>query len=220
MSSNKSLTKSFKYKDVEIIAIDHDGQTGSMNLDGDEGSVRDRHWHFNPGDVVIDIGAAFGSYTLTALSQGAKVTAFEPVLFRDLVNNIKINNWKCNVINKGLWSEDGFIKTLVGISELPTFIKEKADPCWPVITLDSSVVMLEDKIDMIKIDVEAAELEVLKGGVECIKKYKPQFLIENHDFMDSELAGKVKEFLEKLGYKEECKTPYNSVSHSFFKYEK
>src|SRR5271157_2433933 len=59
----------------------------------DEKEVRERHWHFSPGDVVLDVGPAFGSYTLTAAIQGASVIAFEPSLFSIsiLTENIKQN---------------------------------------------------------------------------------------------------------------------------------
>src|ERR1700688_2032260 len=45
----------------------------------DEASIREKYWNnISPGQVVIDIGACFGLYTMSALAQGAKVIAFEP----------------------------------------------------------------------------------------------------------------------------------------------
>ena len=35
-------------------------------------------------------------------------------------------------------------------------------------------------VDWIKIDVEGVELQVLKGGIETLKRYRPKLLIEDH----------------------------------------
>ena len=46
-------------------------------------------------DTVIDIGANIGSFSLIASKKCAKVHAFEPVLYDELVRNIELNqpNW-------------------------------------------------------------------------------------------------------------------------------
>jgi hypothetical protein len=63
-------------------------------------------------------------------------------------------------------------------------------------TLDS---VYEGIPSVIKIDVEGAELNVLKGAIETIKKHKPSILVEIHDYEKSEVGP----YIENLGYKNE-----------------
>ena len=76
--------------------------------------------------------------------------------------------------------------------------------------------MNEPNIDIIKIDVECAELEVLKGGEKLLRKFKPDVLIENHTFLDANIYDSCKNFMLSLGYTEVLTMQYYSVSHSFY----
>jgi len=53
---------------------------------------------------------------------------------------------------------------------------------------------LNFSIEIIKIDVEGAELEVLKGMESILKKNRPIFMIENSDYEN------VTNFLQNAGY--------------------
>ncbi len=72
------------------------------------------------------------------------------------------------------------------------------------------------KPTILKIDVEGFEMDVLEGGKETIKKYKPKIIIETHS---SDLEKQVKDFLEKLDYKvkHEGRVAYNSKIKGFDK---
>src|ERR1700750_1177923 len=79
----------------------------------DEQEVRDRWWHVEPGDVVLDVGAAFGSYALPALALGARVVAFSPADFdTDLLDkNIDANpgfHERCEVWRLGIHERAGW----------------------------------------------------------------------------------------------------------------
>lgn len=63
--------------------------------------------------------------------------------------------------------------------------------CQPLDKLD-----INKKIDFIKIDVEGFEKEVLLGGVELIKRDKPQIYIEIFE----ENKNAVDAILQKMGY--------------------
>ena len=53
-------------------------------------------------------------------------------------------------------------------------------------------------IDWLKIDVEGAELHVLVGAEQTIRKYKPKIIVESHTFIIPDIAGHVLGFLNRL----------------------
>jgi hypothetical protein len=75
----------------------------------------------------------------------------------------------------------------------------------------------ERKVDWIKIDVEGAELAVLRGAEQVIRRERPRLLVENHLFLYPSIEQEVKDFVLglDLGYQVETR-PHHSVSHSFF----
>jgi FkbM family methyltransferase len=182
------------------------GSHDSVHSMEDEEFVRRKLFKIKEGDVVIDVGANYGSYTLWALARGAGfVLAFEPneFLYNSLKNNIELNNWylRTNVYKKGLWNDEGLIK--YSMNKLSTVIAGQNDKIEKIeiTTLDKFIQQIRfEKIDWIKIDVDGGELEVLQGAIETIKKYKPRLLIELHNFIDKDIWAKIVEYLnERLG---------------------
>ena len=77
----------------------------------DERETRNQLWDIQSGDYVLDVGACYGSYTLTALACGAeKVYAWSPQshghLNEKLIleQSLKLNGWenKCVVYDTGI----------------------------------------------------------------------------------------------------------------------
>jgi FkbM family methyltransferase len=134
---------------------------------------------FSPkiGDIVVDVGAAFGFYTILAskrVGQQGGVVAIEPQpdSFEMLNKNIKLNNL-ANVVTLNyavsskktmlkLYSSYSTIQERAGES-LQSYIEVSAD------TLDNLLRSVGiDKVNWIKIDVEGAEYEVLRGAKEIL----------------------------------------------------
>ena len=158
--------------------------------------------HFNPkrGDVVIDVGAQYGNYTLDACSLGARVYAFEPnpQSYEILKRNVELNRFdNCSLFNLGLWNENGEIS----IEDYAPHSGWRGK--FKTITLDRWVESNEiDRIDFIKIDTEGAELEILKGGLNTLRRFKPKLIVEVHTFVKESLLSDVENYLKDLGY--EC----------------
>ena len=142
-----------------------------------------------PNDTVIDCGANIGlhSFELSKLvGQGGDVYAFEaiPIIYNCLnrtVDEKELLNITTN--NYGLYSEDDldliFKSDLSGRSGM--YRKGKIfQHTFNVksITLDTYFKNYHKPIKFIKIDVEGAEFEVLKGATDLIKKHKPSIIVE------------------------------------------
>lgn len=205
----------------------------------DEQELRDRWWNPKPGETVLDIGAAFGSYALPALACGARVVCFSPADFDTqlLQDNLRLNPElakRCLVVRDGLYSCDGwFCPDHCNLSDRSnpqgyvcnSFNRHNESarvscPWLRVRTLDSFLASRPgiEKIDWIKIDVEGAELEVLKGAEMILKAEHPKILVENHEFQVKGIENQVRDYLVGLGVGYVCDGPYQhcAVSHSFF----
>lgn len=70
-----------------------------------------KEWKINKGDIVFDIGAHVGSFSVYAANKGATVYAFEPEQsnYEKLLKNIELNHMQTNIIpfNFGIYSFDG-----------------------------------------------------------------------------------------------------------------
>lgn len=127
------------------------------------------------GEVLYDIGANVGGYTLIALARGAQVVAFEPhhENYRELCRNVSLNRFEseATLIPVALSDRRGALRN-------PTF----AAPAGQSMTLEVSdsgpVSIIADRLDdlrrdlslpapdHIKIDVDGFELNVLHGATE------------------------------------------------------
>lgn len=187
----------------------------------DEQEVRHRWWHPVSGEVVLDVGAAFGSYTLPAAAAGATVYAFspDPVDTEILKKNVGMNEF-CNqvhVFQYGLYNQDGYLD-VYDFRKPPRFSKTPTNnlKSYRVKKLDD--VVLDEVIPRIcwlKIDVEGADPEVLEGGADTIYHDKPKVLIENHTFMEKSLERRVESIMKVLGYVGET-VPYETISHTLW----
>ncbi len=144
------------------------------------------------GSVVADCGANIGTYTRLALQAGAaKVIAIEPVAenVEALRRNFapEITDGRVVVVAKGVWDKDENLEMKEWEnSALDSFIlnvrpEAKGPPkvtILPVTTLDRIVVELGlDRLDLIKMDIEGAELKALAGASEVIRRFQPRLVI-------------------------------------------
>jgi len=141
----------------------------------------------HPGDVVIDAGAHVGLFARTALAAGAsKVITFEvtPSSNRALRRNLaaEIADGRVVVVEKGVWFEEGV---------LPLTIIEGCSICnsvshpWmgrsidvPLTTIDLAVAELKlARVDFIKLDIENAEANALRGARQTIATHRPRVAV-------------------------------------------
>jgi FkbM family methyltransferase len=216
----------FDDRPYKIACIDTFGQHPSWFSFEDESIVRDRWWHVAPGDVVFDVGSNYGSYALTALATGAThVFAWspqenEPSEASLMRQSLVLNGWedRCTIIESGVFDRSGWINTLAQTfsADEPqprpnTTIRVERMDDWRV----GKVIPAAARYWM-KLDVEGAEVGVLRGGEKFMAEFRPTVLVENHNFKDPTLEQQVRDHLTALGYKEQGTHPYHSVSHSLY----
>jgi len=166
------------------------------------------------GMTVVDVGASFGYYTLLAakrVGNSGLVFAFEPnpQSYEVLIENIKMNNWK-NVKTFQLAISDRREEVILNIPKMgqtgSTFarrdnivrkIRVKALP------LDSFLELR--KVDIVKIDVEGAELKVLRGMRNILREGRAKIICEIHPKQIASLGGSISEIMDILEkYEYDC----------------
>jgi len=213
-------TFTFRDKPFQIYCSSEDPNHASAYTFVDENEVRERQWNVKEGDIVLDVGAAYGSYTLTALLQGAAfVYAWSPQADIEkesdcLHASLKLNGWedKAIVYGTGIYSSKGFLNTVS--QEMVATGIENPDVIQ-VDTLDNwADEVFPRRIDWVKLDVEGAEVEVLKSAEKLIRKFQPNIQVENHLFKKSTIAEEVNSLLQTFGYATAEHSFHHSVSHS------
>lgn len=163
-------------------------------------------------NVIFDIGANTGIYALVSKSVNpkAEVHAFEPIerVFEKLTLNQRLNNFDtiCNIEALSNYNGEATIYDKntdhmysVTVNEdrsdnpkssLPTIIKTKR--------LDTYIEEKNlDKIDLMKIDVEAHEPQVLEGMGKYLKEFMPTILIE---ILEDDIGAKVELAIKGVPY--------------------
>jgi FkbM family methyltransferase len=142
------------------------------------------------GDVVLDIGANIGYYTVLfskLVGKNGKVFAFEPtthfldILQRNLdangVSNVEIV--KCGLSNKKHTMEIGIGPSSATLHPAPGFDRVDKREIIDLTTLDIFTGNRNlPKIDFIKIDVDGHEPFFFQGAWDSLDKYEPVVLLE------------------------------------------
>ncbi len=134
-------------------------------------------------DIVIDIGAHIGYYTLIAarlVGKKGRVYAFEPNpdTFQILKKNVKENDYKNVVlVNKAISDKDTEAKLFLnksntGDHRLYDSRDNRKFIDVSTISLDSYFKDKDKKIDLIKMDIQGSEVKAFKGGLKTIRKNK------------------------------------------------
>ena len=149
---------------------------------------RDPDKAVKPGDIVIDCGAHVGVFTAKAFSLGAaKVIAVEPQPrnLECLRRNFpaELEDGRLVLVPKAVWSSEGTMKmNSNAFNPAASSLVKPGDGGEievPVTTIDLLVADLElSRVDFIKLDIEGAEPEALKGAKDTIQRHHPRFLID------------------------------------------
>jgi FkbM family methyltransferase len=154
--------------------------------------------HVRNGDIVFDCGAHVGVFTDMALRRGAsKVVSIEPdpVNLECLRRNFsqEISDGRVIVVPKGVWSKEQMITlyTSASNSGSNTMIADRISSRdsgkfeVPVTTLDKIVQELHlPRVDFIKMDIEGAEREALRGASGTLARDFPRLMLDSYHLPD------------------------------------
>ena len=173
------------------------------------------------GDQFIDIGANSGLFTIyaaRAVGGKGKVFAFEPTdsTYKKLCDNIELNKFS-NVVTHQLAvssknENHEFYSLGEGFDAWNSLAKPIINKHYKVLNVKAVQI---DKIDeiginfnnsaLVKIDIEGWEHQVMKGGINCLKKEEsPVMMIEfayEHARNTGSSCRELYNFLESLGYR-------------------
>jgi FkbM family methyltransferase len=176
--------------------------------------------YLRPNMTFVDVGANMGELTLVAGKRLAKgrVLAFEPVpqIFAELSRNVALNNLKCvELFNIGLFDSNdslpmyrlqdiNFGTINEGVPSLFSTGSDRQEVVVPLRRFDD--VARErglQRLDVIKVDVEGAEIMVLRGAEASIRRFRPIIITEMSD-ANFQRAGYTStdliSYLMRLGY--------------------
>lgn len=145
-----------------------------------------------PGDAFVDGGANIGTYALTAAERvgpTGRVFAFEPVpyAFERLMGNIKLNGYHWVEARRVALADTpgrehlfSFPDAHVGFSSFaPEPSDQAVEEMVEVTTLDEAVpASWRDRLRLVKLDVDGAEVRALRGAKQIIDEVGPDFLVE------------------------------------------
>jgi FkbM family methyltransferase len=166
------------------------------------------------GDYCIDAGAHLGFMTIVMaklVGDRGLVSSFEPVdeTFEILKENVALNRLSnVDLQNAALAEESG---------QLSVFMNANQELSWtpsavgyavgsnakvisaPAFALDDFMRRSDRKLAAIKIDVEGAELGVLRGAERTLREMRPVIFLEIHDWGSAQ-SRSVTNLLSDLGY--------------------
>jgi FkbM family methyltransferase len=150
--------------------------------------------HYRKGDVIWDLGAHFGEYSLFAASMNSakdRVFAFEPdqdalKVFR---KNISLNRFEDKIFVSELVIDEKDGEVLFhsqGGNSNSHIVSGKYTKDDGMVRLRSkslnSLLHELPKPDVVKIDTEGAEIQILKGADELLADHSIRFICELHPY--------------------------------------
>lgn len=167
------------------------------------------HYKIKKDDYILEAGAYNGLFTVYAskkVGKKGKIISFEPDPYNNIMlkRNLALNKVKnVIIVKKGLYSKEDqlpFDIQSIGsniVSLNTPFHNRKTINKIPVTTADIELKRLKiDKIDLVTMDIEGAEIEAMEGFKETIKNNKSiTFAIASYHIIDGK---KTKFFLEKF----------------------
>lgn len=163
-----------------------------------------------PGMVFVDVGANIGSHVINAarlVGDKGRVFAFEadPETYAVLVSNIELNRLGNVTVRQTCVADElGFLTFYKHKDSAKSSIVDRGEKISITLPADllDNLIPANTKIDILKVDVEGAELSVLAGGRKLFAERPPSIvIIEIFDVRSgADKSQGIREILESYGY--------------------
>ena len=174
------------------------------------------------GDIVVDAGAYPGDYAVFAsrkVGKTGKVICFEPdsenrKVLRKNLEKERMNNFI--IVPKGVWNKEEILK-IKDFEGLHTEITNKGKKEVEVTSIDKELENLGiDKVDVIKMDIEGAEVKAVEGCRRILGENKVFFIIASYHIVDGKRTSYfLEDFFKKHGYKIKTGFPKHLTTYAW-----
>lgn len=181
---------------------DHGDRLGPFHEETVEGSLLGL---LPEGGVFLDVGAHVGHYTLRAAKTAARVIAVEPnpAAAARLRDNLALNDLaNVTVLEAAAW--DGPVQMRLDSPagherDGSTRVALDGEGTITGCPLDD-LLTAEKRIDLVKLDVEGADLHALRGMRKTLERLKPALWIEDHSVYGYYQRDELVRLLDGYGY--------------------
>lgn len=174
--------------------------------------------NFSKEDIFLDIGAQMGLCTLPIAAEGYEVIAVEPVqanisllttnlIENDFLENVQILPFAAHSVEKQISIFVPTEEDCASLSEAAAVKigKEVTEQTVTTVVLDEKLMSQEERIRFIKIDVQGAEIDVLRGMKQLLSKSTQRYIFTEWDpgYMKNYGSSpeEMHEFFTSVGYK-------------------
>lgn len=180
------------------------------------------------GDVVVDAGAYPGDYTIWAsrkVGASGRVIAFEPTPQNKAIleRNLKREKYdNVTIVPKGLWNENTTLN-LSGTSGFSASVSaDNTGDTIEVSRLDDALEELGiEKIDVLKMDIEGAEIEAIQGCEKTLRNNVAEVMVATYHIVNGQNTSSfIEEFLKRCGYEAETTYPSHLTTHGWRKHQR
>lgn len=147
---------------------------------GESEYFKDEFWIPSENKVFID-GGAYDGDTIEEYIQWVKgdyerIYSFEPQknLAQKIQMKLPVYGERVSFFEKGLWSDNTTLKFTNGNNIISGFLDSEGKCCIETVALDN---IIKEKVSFIKMDIEGAELEAIKGAAGILRRDRPNLAI-------------------------------------------
>jgi len=142
-----------------------------------------------PGDVVYDLGANVGLYSLLAsvlVGSGGRVFSFEPNPrnLEYLHKHLQLNGvTNCSVLEAAVSDSDGTASFDLGVNPLTGHLTAQSQNTLRVHTVALDSLIASGRLpppNVIKCEIEGGEYDALRGASETLARHSPTVLLTTH----------------------------------------
>jgi len=155
-----------------------------------------------PGQYFLDVGAYIGWYSIQAaraIGSSGRVLALEPdpSNLRQLKQNVALNGVEnFEAFPLAAWSCSGQVGWMPGQQPVWHQVSDAGEQLMPSVSIDELITREQiPRLDWIKLDIEGAEIDALKGATATLRRFSPRLFVEIH-----KTRQEIAELLREAGY--------------------